>query len=69
MSIDPVGIACVESVSVRCRNKERGTRVKDCAKDGASKRAGRGVGKKGRRPRPTEGDSGHAPLTPAPSPR
>ena len=30
------------SVSVRFRSKERGTRVKDRAKNGASKRAGRG---------------------------
>ena len=35
-------VACVASVSVRCRNKERGTRVKDRAKNGESKRAGRG---------------------------
>ena len=39
-------LACVASVSVRFRSKERGTRVKDCAKDGASKRAGRGWGRK-----------------------
>ena len=35
-------LAWVASVSVRFRSKERGTRVKDCAKNGASKRAGRG---------------------------
>ena len=35
-------VACVASVSVWFRSKERGTRVKDCAKNGASKRAGRG---------------------------
>ena len=35
-------LACVESVSVRFRSKERGTRTKDRAKNGASKRAGRG---------------------------
>ena len=35
-------VACVASVSVWFRNKERGTRVKDSAKNGASKRAGRG---------------------------
>ena len=35
-------LACVESVSVRFRRKERGTRVKDSEKNGASKRAGRG---------------------------
>ena len=37
-----VRIACVASVSVRFRSKERGRRVKDCAKNGASKKAGRG---------------------------
>ena len=35
-------IACVASVSVRFRSKERGTRVKDRAKNGTSKRAERG---------------------------
>ena len=35
-------LACVASVSVRFRRKERGTRVKDRAKNGVSKRAGRG---------------------------
>ena len=35
-------LACVASVSLRFRSKERGTRVKDRAKNGASKRAGRG---------------------------
>ena len=35
-------LACVASVSVRFRRKERGTRVKDREKSGASKRAGRG---------------------------
>ena len=40
------GLACVASVSVRFRFKERGTRVKDHAKSGASKRAGRGWGRK-----------------------
>ena len=39
-------VACVASVSVRFRSKERGTRVKDRAKNGASKRAGRGWGRK-----------------------
>ena len=34
-------LACVASVSVWYRRKERGTRVKDRAKNGASKRAGR----------------------------
>ena len=33
-------LACVASVSLRCRSKERGTRVKDRTKNGASKRAG-----------------------------
>ena len=37
-----VACACVASVSVRFRTKEQGTRVKDRAKNGASKRAGRG---------------------------
>ena len=36
-------LACVASVSVRFRSKERGARVKDRAKNGSSKRAGRGV--------------------------
>ena len=35
-------LARVASVSVRFKNKERGTRVKDRAKNGGSKRAGRG---------------------------
>ena len=35
-------IACVANVSVRFRNKERGTRFKDRAKNGASRRARRG---------------------------
>ena len=39
-------LACVASVSVRFRSKERGTRVKDRAKSGVSKRAGRGWGRK-----------------------
>ena len=39
-------IACVASVSVRFRSKERGTRVKDRVKNGASKRAERGWGRK-----------------------
>ena len=39
-------IACVASVSVRFRRKERGTRVKDREKSGASKRAGREWGRK-----------------------
>ena len=37
-----VSLACVASVSVRFRSKERGTRAKDRAKNGVSKRAGRG---------------------------
>ena len=37
-------MACVASVSVRSRSKERGTRIKDRAKNGVSKRAGRGAG-------------------------
>ena len=39
-------LACVASISVRFRNKERGTRDKDRANNGASKRAGRGWGRK-----------------------
>ena len=39
-------VACVTSVSVWFRNKEWGTKVKDCAKNGASKRAERGWGRK-----------------------
>ena len=35
-------VACVASVSVQLRSKERGTRVKDRAKNGVSERAGRG---------------------------
>ena len=35
-------VACVASVFFRFRSKEIGTRVKDRAKNGASKRAGRG---------------------------
>ena len=41
-----ISVACVASVSVRFRSKERGTRVKDLATNGASKRAGRGWGRK-----------------------
>ena len=39
-------LACVASVSVRFRSKEQGTRVKERAKNGMSKRAGRGWGRK-----------------------
>ena len=39
-------LACVASVSVRFRRKERGTRVKEREKSGASERAGRGWGRK-----------------------
>ena len=42
-------LACVASVSVRFRTKDRGTIVKDREKSGASKRAGRRWGKKGRK--------------------
>ena len=42
----PQRLACVASVSVRFRSKERGTGVKDRAKNGVSKRAGRGWGRK-----------------------
>ena len=36
-----VNPACVASVSLRFRSKERGTRFKDRAKNGASTRAGK----------------------------
>ena len=39
-------VARVASVSVHLRSKERGTRVKDRAKNGVSERAGRGWGRK-----------------------
>ena len=52
-------IACVASVSVRFRRKERGTRVKDREKSGASKRAGRGWGRK-------EGNERFLPSPPPP---
>ena len=39
-------VACLSSVSLQFRNKEGGTRVKDLAKNGAGKRAGRGWGRK-----------------------
>ena len=37
-----LSLACVASVSVRLRSKERGTRVKDRPKNGVSERPGRG---------------------------
>ena len=45
------GRACIESISIRLWSKELGTRVKDSAKNDASKRVegGGGVGKKGRK--------------------
>ena len=39
-------LPCVASVSVQFRSKEQGTRVKDHAKNGASKRAGMWWGRK-----------------------
>ena len=39
-------IACAASVSVQFWSKERGTRIKDRAKNGASKIAGKGWGRK-----------------------
>ena len=39
-------LACVAGVSVGFRSKERGTGVKDSAKNGVSKRAGRGWGRR-----------------------
>ena len=44
--IGGTNVAYVASVSVRFRSKERATRVKDRAKNGVSKRAGRGWGKR-----------------------
>ena len=41
-----LNLACIASVSVRFRSKEQGTRVKDCAKNGTSKRVGKGWGRK-----------------------
>ena len=49
-------VACIARVSVRFPDKERGTEVKDRAKNGASKRAGRRleeVGIKGRKLSPS----------------
>ena len=44
------GRACIASVSFQLWSKELGTRVKDSAKNGASKRVGSGgVEKKGRK--------------------
>ena len=45
-------LACVASVSVWFRSKQRGTRVKDRAKNGVSERAGRGWGKEETFPSP-----------------
>ena len=39
-------VACVASVSVRFRSKEKGTRVKDGAKNSARKGQGKGWGRK-----------------------
>ena len=41
-------LACLASVSVRFRSKERGTRVKDCAKNGVSKERGVGQNRESR---------------------
>ena len=46
VNIKTITVDCVASVSVRFRSKERGKRVKDRAKNGLSKRAGRGWGRK-----------------------
>ena len=46
VNIKTITVACVASVSVRFRRKERRKRVKDRAKNGLSKRAGRGWGRK-----------------------
>ena len=45
----PFLITRVAGVSVRSMSKERGTRVKDRAENVATKRGGKGVGKKGRK--------------------
>ena len=45
-TLSTIILRCVASVSVQFRSKERGTRVKDRAKNGASKRARRGWGRK-----------------------
>ena len=42
VNIKTITVACVASVSVRFRSKERGKSVKERAKNGLSKRAGRG---------------------------
>ena len=41
LSLNGVWLACVASISVRFRSRERGTWIKDCTENGASKRAGR----------------------------
>ena len=46
-------LACVASVSVRFRSKQRGMRVKDRAKNGVSERAGRGWGREETFPSPS----------------
>ena len=46
VNIKTITVACVASVSVRFRSKERGKSVKDRAENGLSKRAGRGWGRK-----------------------
>ena len=38
-------LACIASGSVQIRSKQQGTRVKDCKKNNASKRAGMGWGR------------------------
>ena len=46
VNIKTITVACVTSVSVQFRSKERGKRVKDRAKNGLSERAGRAWGRK-----------------------
>ena len=55
--ISGYSLACVASVSVWFRSKERGTRVKDRAKNGVSKRAGRVWGRKEGNPFPSPSPS------------
>ena len=55
-------LACVASVSVRFRSKQRGTRVKDHAKNGVSERAGRGWGREETFPSPSPSPHFHFSL-------
>ena len=55
-------LACVASVSVRFRSKQRETRVKDRAKNGVSERAGRGWGREETFPCPSPSPHFHFSL-------